>query len=181
MEPITLEQFRKLCENAEEVIEENGLTDENFEDFYWNRLTYVIPDDHKVMLVKELAGVGGRTYTPIDLGLLDVVLHLNKHGYYTDWCCEDSYIAFANGLNPERKLDTSHALGLFSLYNVKFADCHEWLELDLSNNSICFRWTVNEISKQERLERIRQGFLSLDGEAIKPDTPIWVMKTELEK
>ena len=82
-----------LCSNFREVTTELGLSDEDIADGKALRrrlrLTYPIDrenDTDTFSLVRDLERKG--CYTPIDDGLLDIVLHLNRIGIRTLYCCE---------------------------------------------------------------------------------------------
>lgn len=83
----------ELCSNIDQVKAELNLSEEELPDEKTLRrrlrLTYPIDrenDTDTFTLVRDLEREG--CYTPIDDGLLDIVLHLNHIGIRTLYCCE---------------------------------------------------------------------------------------------
>ena len=82
------EVFRELCLTADELTPEN-LSSSSFIRKRL-RLTYPVSDIiDPFTLVKDIERKG--RYTPIDNGLLEVVLHLNNVGIRTRFCCEGHF------------------------------------------------------------------------------------------
>ena len=133
-------KFQTMVVNSNDIIQLYNLTENNYEEFYRNYMTYGISSCHKVELVADL--IKKNTYTPVDCGLLKIIKHLNKLGYYTDWCCEGDYkkhggyIAFTNGLS-NRKITNKKALKLFNtVEKIKSI-----LDIKIEYTSrLCIRW-----------------------------------------
>ena len=139
----TLENFKKQVINAEEIIQDNNLDNDNIETFIHEKITYVLSNKHPNFLIK---GINIDTmYTPIDYAMVDIITMLNNNGYYTDWCCEgkingSGYIAFTNNLNGKiisikKIIEIYCILDNHIIPNIK---CES--KIDIDTPQLIFRW-----------------------------------------
>ena len=164
-EIITIKDFETIVVNAPEIINENNLTDDNIKEFLTDKVSYFIDKTcHKVKLIKNLRVEN--EYTPIDANLVNVIVHLNENGYYTDWCCEGSdkndggYISFTNGLNgfviAKEKWETL-ADAIIRLL-VKCPKCN----IDSYGPSIIIRWeSKNSTEKMNIIDSLNEVFMNI--------------------
>lgn len=158
-----LKDFRKWVLNAEEIIVNNNLNDENLEDFLNSKVTYCISNEHQTELIKDL--MVESKYTPIDYPMVTMIKHLNARGYYTDWCCEgdigtnSGYLAFTNNLT-HRKIDKEKSIDILKIYFNISKNCN--IKLDTDNHCIVFRWSPKtEEEKTHILSTLETEFLKL--------------------
>ena len=158
-----LKDFRKWVVNAEEIIADNNLNDENLTDFLCSKVTYCISNKHQTVLIKDL--IRENKYTPIDCPMVTMIKHLNTYGYYTDWCCEgdvgtnNGYLAFTNNLT-HRKINKRKAIDVLKTYFSIAKNCN--IKLDTDYHQIVFRWSSkNEEEKSHILLTLETEFLKL--------------------
>ena len=82
----SFEQFKRNCTNFEEAVEELDLTKDVWEEFLFSpTLGYLFPEHNEKFRLTRLEEDG--PWIPIDEGIADVIIDLNKKGYKTRYCC----------------------------------------------------------------------------------------------
>jgi len=157
----SLEDFKKACENYEEICEAEEIVDEKtFQGFCRNRLYYGFPERGEKFKLVELPGY--TEWVPIDAGLADIIVHLNEHGYPTKYCCEghksdnyhSGYIYFEALPEEKQEVLLNLAFGLMLSDRV-------YMKAEVSNDEVTLRFRPNVEVKESHdimLEAIRQVF-----------------------